>query len=86
VIDGAGRRYAYLGILCQSGDRRLNEARGGPPRMDYRLRVGASQEMVPQGSDLLGEDVPAREVPVLAVAGEDIVGPAGDDRPEREVR
>lgn len=54
--------------------------------MAYRLRVKASQEMVSQGSDLIGEDVPAREVPVLAVAGEGVVVPAGDDRLEREVR
>lgn len=64
----------------------MDETRGRPPRMAYRLRVKAGQEMVSQGSDLIGEDVPAREVPVLAVADEGVVVPAGDDRLRREVR
>jgi hypothetical protein len=54
--------------------------------MAYRLRARAGQEVVSQGPDLIGADVPAREVPVLAAADEGVVVPAGDDRLEREVR
>src|ERR1019366_2178124 len=80
--DGAAPRGSPPG----RGTTRLSETRARPPRMAYRLRVKAGQEVMSQGSDLIGEHVPAREVPVLAVADEGVVVPAGDDRLEREVR